>query len=426
MKIRVEPDRHFACTPGRCVAPVPSARRLQGRQIGRCRPRRIWWLRVNDTGRRESFAFKTEAEARVEAAKAGAARVLGQAYRPRTTTPTAPKFAEVAGEALKLHVQLKKLQPATVTNHQQFLRLHLLPAFGNKPVTPENFSRLELRRFIAKLRDPETGLSDSTITVSLPTLRLSLDYAVERGLIPSNPMTAGGPLWHHQAAGEVDPFTSSELRAIVKAARVVNRDFATLIQTMVQAGLRPGEVLGLRRGDVDLQTGVASVRGSWSLTRRRRGPTKTPKSTRAVSLLHPVTEDRGAWRPSEAGIETHRVLDGLRVLQALAPDREAPLFPAVSNPSKPMEATTFYGLWRRILKASKVTYRKPHALRHSFASILLSRGANLLYLVRAGGWTNGTILLKVYSKWIEEADPASSPASKDLTSRNLTPEKLIV
>lgn len=82
-----------------------------------------------------------------------------------------------------------------------------------------------------------------------------------------------------------------------------------------------------------------------------------------------------------------------------------------------MEATGFYRLWKQILNAAKVPYRKPHALRHSFASIMLSRGANLLYVVRAGGWTNATTLLKVYSKWIEEAADASSGASKDLTPR---------
>jgi integrase len=71
-------------------------------------------------------------------------------------------------------------------------------------------------------------------------------------------------------------------------------------------------------------------------------------------------------------------------------------------------------------------YRKPHALRHAFASILLSRGANLLYVTKAGGWSNATTLLKVYSKWIEEAPDASSVASSDLTPRNLTPAELAV
>jgi len=105
----------------------------------------------------------------------------------------------------------------------------------------------------------------------------------------------------------------------------------------------------------------------------RRGPTKTAKSVLTVSLCHPVLEDRGVWKPAEAGRETLRVLDRLRVLRAIAPDRELPLFPARTTPSQPRDGNAFYARWAQ-----------PHALRHSFGSILLSCGANLLYMVCAG------------------------------------------
>ncbi len=91
-----------------------------------------------------------------------------------------------------------------------------------------------------------------------------------------------------------------------------------------------------------------------------------------------------------------------------------------------MEGSAFYTGWRRVLTAAKIPYRKPHALRHSFASILLSRGANLFYMTRAGGWANATVLLKVYSKWIEEAADASSEARNTVTPRIIEPGELAV
>jgi len=185
---------------------------------------------------------------------------------------------------------------------------------------------------------------------------------------------------------------------------------------MAQTGLRPGEALGLRRGDVDLEAGVVHVRGTWSLNDNRRGPTKTAKSVRTVSLGHPVLEDRSVWKPGEAGRETLQALDRLGVLQAIAPDRESPLFPRRIRPSQPMDGNAFYARWARVLSAAGLPYKTPHALRHSFASILLSRGANLLYMVRAGGWTNATTLLKVYSKWVEEASDAGTIASSGASS----------
>src|SRR5260370_18563489 len=83
-----------------------------------------------------------------------------------------------------------------------------------------------------------------------------------------------------------------------------------------------------------------------------------------------------------------------------------------------MSATTFDRLWKRALKKAGLAFRKPHTLRHSFASILLSRGANILAIQKAGGWRSAQVLLQVYAKWIEEADSdATSATSSPLNSR---------
>lgn len=399
---RVEPDRHFHCRPGQCVAPAP---RLRGAQVpGSCIPRRVWWLRTrNSAGARISIAFKSEDEARVAAAKIDAARVLGVDYQPKITTPKIPTFAEVAEEALQLYSQLMKPRAPTLANHQGFLRCHLLPHFGAKPVTPSNFSPLELQRFILA---KQGALSDASLRVNLPTLRIILDHAVKLGLLPANPLRSGERLWKSSPPAEgVDPFTSSELRAVLRAAHTIDKDFAVLLQTMMQTGARPGEALGLRRGDIDLATATVSIKGSFS--KNRLGPTKTPTSVRKISLLYPILEDRPEWSPKAAGISTRRVLDGLQVLVATTPDPEARCWP--------ITADRFARLWERTCEKAGVRYRKPHALRHSFASILLSRGANLLAITKAGGWSTATTLLKVYAKWIED-DPASTAATSDITT----------
>ncbi len=398
---RVEPDRHFDCTPGTCVAPAP---RLRGSQVaGCCTPRRCWWLRTRDSaGRRTSIAFKTEQEALAAGAKVDAARVLGQEYQPKAITPTVPTFAEVATEALQLYAQLMKPRASTLANHEGFLRVHLLPHFGTKPVTPSTFSPLELQRFILSKQD---ALSDASLRVNLPTLRLVLDHACKVGLLPANPLRSGGRLWKFTPPSEaVDPFTSSELRSLLKAAREIDRDFATLLQVMAQAGLRPGEALGLRRCDVDLTTAMVSVKGSYS--KHRLGPTKTRASVRTVSVLYPTTEDRPEWSPKKAGIATRHVLDGLRVLGLTAPDPTARLWP--------ITASRFASRWAATCTAAHVRYRKPHTLRHSWSSILLSRGANVLAIVRAGGWSNALTVFRVYAKWIPE-ESASNSASSDVT-----------
>jgi integrase len=405
MATRVEQDRHFQCKPGLCKAPAP--RKLaSGRNQGRCVPRRTWWLRtVNSVGKRVSIAFKSEIEARTAAAKVEAARVLGQDYSPRSAAaPSVPSFSEIAVEALRLHASTRSLRPGTVSNHDAFLKNHLLPAWGGKAVTPATFNRLELRRWIAKLRGAEgpRTLSDSTLSASLPILSIILDYSVERGLLAANPLRGGEPLWRASEAAEtIDPFTPAELRQILAAARAIDPDFATLLQLMVQTSLRPGEGLGLRRCDIDLVATMIHVSGTWS--RDTLGPPKNRQSARRVSLLYPTTEDIAAWRPGAAGTDTRRVLDGLRALRVVPADPEARLFTYTT--------TGFNRLWHRVVARAGVRYRKPHALRHSFASILLSRAAPLLAIQKAGGWRSATVMLETYARWIEQAEEAPVTSS---------------
>ncbi len=160
--------------------------------------------------------------------------------------------------------------------------------------------------------------------------------------------------------------------------------------------IRPGEALAVRRQDVNT-AGIVHVQGSHG--RRGRGPTKNPYSVRKVSVLYPVTEDRAVWRPKDAGITTRRVLDGLALLTALAPDAESRLWP--------ISQTGLNRTWKLVLKAAGVPYRKPHALRHSFASILLSRGANLLAIQKAGGWRSAQVLLTTYAHYMPDQETAT-------------------
>jgi hypothetical protein len=73
---------------------------------------------------------------------------------------------------------------------------------------------------------------------------------------------------------------------------------------------------------------------------------------------------------------------------------------------KPWPAWRVWDKWHALLEAAKVRYRHAEMLRHTFASALLSRNAPLLYVQKQGGWKSAAVLLRVYSRWIEEAMPA--------------------
>jgi len=61
-------------------------------------------------------------------------------------------------------------------------------------------------------------------------------------------------------------------------------------------------------------------------------------------------------------------------------------------------------VYDRILKKAGLRKRKLHSLRHSFASILLSKGAQLLYVSRQLGHSDISITANIYAHWIDYSD----------------------
>lgn len=60
--------------------------------------------------------------------------------------------------------------------------------------------------------------------------------------------------------------------------------------------------------------------------------------------------------------------------------------------------------FKKILKKSKIKERPIYNLRHTFASQLISKGADITWVSKMLGHKDITITLKVYTKFIKEDD----------------------
>ncbi len=289
-----------------------------------------------------------------------------------------------------------------------------MPFFGPLAITAITPGKIE--DFIEAKRAPGgsvgrpgKALSDSSLRTGLLALRLILQRAVRRRLLPSNPMHEvewrGAPRIDEK---NVDPFTGEELRAILTAAQRIDPDFATLVRLWMQTGMRAGEVCGLQWQDVDLEQGTVLVRRTWS--RQHIGPTKTGRE-RTVSVLHPVADDTPAWRPG-ATDAARAVLIGIRNVKLRPMDPAAFVF---GREGTPLSSMALHRSWRRVLTAARVRYRPPEQLRHTFASTMLSRNAPLLYVQQQGGWRSASVLLRVYARWLPQDATVEPPGQASAT-----------
>lgn len=154
------------------------------------------------------------------------------------------------------------------------------------------------------------------------------------------------------AARVVRPLSPATVERI--RAGLDQRD-ATLVATLAYAGLRPGEALDLRWGDVLERTIVVSA----PKTGRRRN----------VRLLRPLATDLAAWRlasgsPAQRGLVRERRRDTLdrRGVKEL----DTPCIP-------PRRARRWCG------------DATPYALRHSFVSLLLAEGRSVIDVAQQAG-----------------------------------------
>jgi integrase/recombinase XerC len=124
-----------------------------------------------------------------------------------------------------------------------------------------------------------------------------------------------------------------------------------ILETLYSAGLRVSELVGLNVGDADLPQGVLRVRG------KGRKERLAPLGSYAVNAI-------AAWLAA-------------RTLPARGPQgREAPVF---TNRFGARLTTRSVGrLLEKYLRITGLDRRtSPHTLRHSFATHLLDRGADV-------------------------------------------------
>jgi integrase len=178
--------------------------------------------------------------------------------------------------------------------------------------------------------------------------------------------------------------TAQELRRLVAHLRTSTDPDAPAVLLLVALGLRAGELLGLRWGDVDLATGVVHVRR----TRGRLGGVwlehepKTPSGARTVPLLPLAREALG------------RLPRGLDAAARVLPDPASGL----------ADANWLRRAVRRLCRRAGVPVQTPHGLRHAALSAALAAGAPLAEVARWAGHATPAVTARVYAHALGQPD----------------------
>jgi integrase/recombinase XerC len=217
-------------------------------------------------------------------------------------------------------------------------------------VTARDVTPRDLRGYVAALHD--AGYAQSSISRKLASLRSFYKYAGRQQMCESNPAK---PLRNPRSGRKLPHFlTSDEIGKLLAAPPKGNtaglRDRA-ILETMYSAGLRVSEVVSINIGDLDFSDEIARVRG------KGRKERLAPLGRFAIQALQ-------AYIPARELSEKE------------SPGREAPVF---TNRFGTRLTVRSVGrmLEKYIAETGLNTRTSPHTLRHSFATHLIDRGADI-------------------------------------------------
>lgn len=286
-----------------------------------------------------------------------------------------PRIGDLLSEFLG-HAE-RTLQRSTVIGYRKVCQAHLFKVFGKIPV--RDLSPAFIRSWIAKL-----NLTTKAVRNILIPLRAVLNEAVNDDIILRNPLDRVilTKLLNKQTCRSsyvADPFSRQEIHQLLAHSEGQVRN---LIQFAFFTGLRPSELIGLRWEDIDWTKGVVHVRRA--VVSKQEKCTKTPAGQREVLLLPPALDALLAQK-SYTFLEGDRVFHHPTLKKAWISDTQ------IRKPH-----------WIGIFKRSGVRYRNFYQTRHTFASMLLSAGENMLWLSKQMGHRDAEMLIKVYTKWIPQ------------------------
>ena len=332
-------------------------------------------------------------------------------------------FEDAATRWLKSKVRIR---PSTRRSYEQLVACHLIPYFGARTlrliqVTDIEHFRTELsadipdsikEAFVARLLKAKPGLAEAhakqranqvklgkrSINKALTILSMIINYATRNQWVMRNPAEyvdhARDERPVDQQPLDMDVLTPQEVAALREAAtpatyrngKLVTNNYRLMISFAVFTGCRVGEILCAAWSHINWESGQFHVRRAFREGQFQKPKTRT--SYRRLSLPNFLLKELKVWRlacPNSPHDLIFPNLDG-------QPMNYSNLMTRGFHPA------------RRRAGIRKIRF---HDLRHTFASLMISNGKDVVRVSRLMGHANASFTLNVYSHMLpREHDPS--------------------
>ena len=176
---------------------------------------------------------------------------------------------------------------------------------------------------------------------------------------------------------EAQSLTVEELQTVLGALNDEPLKWRVLVYVLIDTGIRRGECCGLKWEDVDIESQVITIRRNLCYTPARGVYVDTPKS--------------GRVREVDIGPETAALLRAFK-------NQSAGEFVFTQEGSQtPMHPQSPTRYLKKLSGRCGVPDLHPHKLRHTFASIAITAGADVASVSEALGHSDKAVTLRMYT-----------------------------
>lgn len=283
--------------------------------------------------------------------------------------PTVEQFSKVSFEIHK-----NNRRSFTQDNYKRIYELHIRPYFGNKKIDLIKASQIAMwqNKLLEKL-------SSKRVKSVRTVFNTFFDDAMRDEIIVKNPFAlVKGP--KQEDIRDKIPFTVEEIYQILDH---ISDSMKAFFAIGFFTGMRTGEIIGLKWIDVNFDERIIQVRRS-----RRQGVESVPKTKNSIRDVEIID----ALMPY---LINHR---------ERAKDEAVYIFETFKKEPFNTCAKIAEWYWKPTLKALGIKYRNLYQMRHSFASMMISEGEDILWVSSMLGHKDSSMTLEKYARYIKRQD----------------------